>query len=269
MLSGNCWAGPAGESYNQEVNPEARKLKQRETSGIVTRRSQQNTTCATSRGQSTRDIMCWVSDRRQGLGHVLGHVLGAQNHFETLPDVWQKTEGSIKGQSPSLELSPDLLCFRVSCPWWKTNDWKTLSDQSFITAALNVIDNVRRMEAQGGGFKWKSAQVENWSPPRSGCVSGTYRQKTNTPSPPSHSLLYGCLCCRSWPRVLSVGRLRGLAEIIDNPPADLTVNQLIPQGARGLDRKLSFPHLSSQSVSLLSFLLFVIHPSLPLVFPLK
>lgn len=37
------------------------------------------------------------------------------------------------------------------------------------------------------------------------------------------------------------GRLRSLAEIIDNPAADLTVNQLIPEGARGLKRKRSFP----------------------------
>lgn len=112
--------------------------------------------------------------------------------------------------------------------------------------------------------KLKSVQVENWSPPPNlplilwkntlflVIFPGTYIDKTNTflrfnlfyINMPATAPCPGfCLCCNGW-----VSRLRGLAEIIDIPPADLTVNQLIPWGAQGLDGKLYFPHLSSVSL---------------------
>lgn len=135
---------------------------------------------------------------------------------------------------------------------------------------------------RGCACKLKSAQVENWGPffpplilhaqehPPSVWLyfGGTYIQKNKhilTPISLSFILMsllpplaQGSLweCSDAW-----AGRLRGLAEFIDIPPADLTVNQLIPRGAMGLDGRWS------SFLSLLPSPLFLLHLSIYLMPP--
>lgn len=130
---------------------------------------------------------------------------------------------------------------------------------------------------RGRVCKLKSAHVENWGPffPSNSqgretppvCLYFRHKHIQNKHTLSSIWLsLYLCVFCRRECSNGWVGRLRGLAEIIDNPPADLTVNQLIPWGAQGMDRKLSFCLLSSHSLFLLSFLL-LLHLSIYLIPP--